>query len=88
MLESADAYEQYIVDRHVPDLLATGCFERATVLRSDNRFQMRYHAASEADLQRYLDEHAAALRQDALDHFPMGIVAKRSVWRSVGRFEK
>jgi hypothetical protein len=38
-----DAYERYMRDRHIPDLLATGSFAGATMARSSpGRYRIRY----------------------------------------------
>ncbi|RQM20351.1 hypothetical protein B5M09_010642 [Aphanomyces astaci] len=66
-------------------MLDTGCFIKAEfeqceppVLRS------RYLLASPRDLDRYVAEHAEAMRSDFQVHFPNGIiVCERSTWRTV-----
>lgn len=79
-----DAFERYMVEQHVPDLLATGCFTGARVCRdSGNRLRMSYEAPDQASLQRYLDHHAPALRADVAAHFPAGITLVRAEWSMV-----
>ncbi len=74
-------YEVYMRDRHIPDLLLTGLFTGARMLRSDDgRFSMRYELADQEALDRYLSTHAARLRADALAHFPEGVVLERATW--------
>jgi hypothetical protein len=56
-----------------PDIVATGCFRRIRFERaSSSRFRTRYEAGTEADLERYLHEHAPRLRTDFQAHFPAG----------------
>jgi Domain of unknown function (DUF4286) len=82
-----EAYERYMRRHHIPDLLATGCFHAAELARAaPGRYRMRYEAASQADLDRYLDEHAARLREEFVSHFPRGVTAAREVWVAIQRW--
>ena len=84
----ADAYERYMRETHIPDLLATGCFVAASLARSaPGRFRIRYEARSRADLDRYLSTHAAALRADFTAHFPEGVSVAREEWETLARWE-
>lgn len=84
--ERAAAYERYMRERHVPDLLATGCFVGASIARAEAgdegaaRYRIRYEAPHAAALARYLAEHAARLRADFAAHFPEGVTIERTVW--------
>jgi uncharacterized protein DUF4286 len=76
-----EAYERYMRQIHIPDLLATGCFRGASLTRAaTGRYRVRYEAPSEADLERYLAVHATRLREDFASHFPEGVTASREVW--------
>jgi hypothetical protein len=76
-----EAYERYMRQVHIPDLLATGCFHAAALTRSAvGRYRVRYEAPTEADLERYLATHATRLREDFASHFPEGVTATREVW--------
>jgi Domain of unknown function (DUF4286) len=79
-----DAYERYMREEHIPDLLATGCFHRASLTRSEpGRYRVRYESATQSDLDRYLATHAARLRDDFASHFPQGISVSREVWVAI-----
>ena len=81
------AYEEYMRTRHVPDLLATGCFVAASFSRGEgHRYRMRYEAPDEAALRRYLDEHAAALREHVHAWFPEGVRLTRETWEVLQRW--
>jgi hypothetical protein len=83
-----EAYERYMRETHIPDLLATGCFQGAVFTRSEpGRYRIRYQAASEADLERYLSAHAARLREDFTSHFPKGVTVSREVWVTIQSWE-
>jgi hypothetical protein len=75
------AYERYMRERHIPDLLATGAFSGASFGRSTpGRYRMRYEAWSRGDLDRYLAEHAPLLREHVQEVFPEGVTLTREEW--------
>ena len=84
----APGYEHYMRTRHLADLLATGKFVAAELLKSGvGRFRQRYLAQSPADLDDYLNDHAPRLRDDFAKHFPTGVTISREVWQLVERQE-
>lgn len=73
-------WEKYLPE-HVLDILATGCFKTGTIERNEaGQYRCRYVAASHGELDRYLSDHATALRAEALKRFPEGVEATRAVW--------
>jgi hypothetical protein len=79
--ELADQFIAYMLVRHIPDLLATGCFVGAEFAQAgEHKFRQRYLAVSREDLDRYLAEHAVRLREDFARHFPSGTALTREVW--------
>ena len=79
--ELVDQFVAFMLIRHIPDLLATGCFIGAELAQAgDTRFRQRYLALSREDLDRYLAEHAVRLREDFARHFPDGTAQTRDVW--------
>jgi hypothetical protein len=84
----AEAYERYM-RQHIPDVLATGCFQSADFASaSPGRYRMRYEASTAEDLERYLATHAARLREDAASRFPEGVVLSREVWTAIQRWSR
>lgn len=80
---TAERYERYMRDRHLRDVLASGCFVEAVLERAGGgKYRARYVAASQADVDRYLNEHTAVLRADFAKHFPVGVQLSREVWTS------
>jgi hypothetical protein len=80
-----DAIERYMVEKHIGDVFATGCFLDAQFEQSaPDVYRSRYTVAIQEELDRYLNEHAARLRADFLRHFPGGMRITRSVWVVVG----
>jgi Domain of unknown function (DUF4286) len=73
-------YEQYMREKHIPEVLATGCFLSAAFARSSpDRYRASYMARTQADLDRYLEHHTAAMRSDFAAHFPEGVSLSREV---------
>jgi hypothetical protein len=84
----AETYERYMREQHIPDVLASGCFQSADLASAGpGRYRMRYEASTDDDLERYLATHAARLRQDAASHFPEGVALSREVWIVIQRWE-
>ncbi len=76
-----DAFERYFIAKHIPEILATGCFLDIRFDRADSgAFRTVYHAAVRADLDRYLTEHTARFRADLGRDFPEGITPSRENW--------
>ena len=76
-----DKYEEYMITKHLADVLASGCFAEAVLERaSPGKYRARYLAQTEADLERYLSEHTASKRADFAKHFPVGVQLSREVW--------
>lgn len=85
--DRAARYEAYMRGRHIPDLLATGCFAGASLFRSaPGRYRIRYEAHDDAALERYLAGHAPRLRAHFEAEFPDGITLSREVWTVLERW--
>jgi hypothetical protein len=77
----ADALEHHMRRVHIPMIVATGCFWRVHFARaSSGRFRTSYEAASMSALDRYLRDHAPALRAEFSAEFPAGVTVTREVW--------
>jgi len=76
----ASALERYMIDTHLADVFATGCFVDAHFERSDTAWRTRYTVASQEDFDRYVAEHAPRMREDFAAHFPTGLRLARAVW--------
>jgi hypothetical protein len=80
--------EEYMSRRHIPQIFATGCFRR---IRFDGaspaRFRTCYQAESQADLDRYLREHAPRLRAEFQADFPTGVTLTRETWTERAMWE-
>ena len=77
----AVSVERHMRNRHIPAIFATGCFRRITFCQaSEARFRTSYEAGSQADLDRYLREHASAFRAEFQAEFPSGVALTRETW--------
>jgi hypothetical protein len=77
----AQTVEKYLRNRHIPEILATGCFRQIRFDRaSPARFRTAYQADSQADLDRYLRDHAPRFRAEFQSDFPKGLTVTREVW--------
>ena len=82
----AAALEMYMLEKHLDDVLASGCFVEGRFERgADGAYRTRYAIARQEDLDRYLAEHAPALRADFQEHFPDGLRISRAVWQELRR---
>ena len=77
----AGALEEYMRQSHIPGIFTTGCFRQIRFsLASPNRFRTSYQADRQADLDRYLKEHAPRLRAEFQARFPEGVTLTRETW--------
>jgi hypothetical protein len=80
-------YELFMRERHIPDVLATGLFTGARFSRSDEgRYQATYQLAGRAELEKYVEVHAARLQADFAAHFPEGVELSRASWTTLHRW--
>jgi len=82
--ELRERFEAYFLTKHIPEILATGCFLEIRFDRADSgAFRTVYHAATRADLDRYLTEHTARFRADLARDFPEGLTPSREIWTEI-----
>lgn len=76
-----EQYEDYMQNRHIPDLLATGYFNGAKFTRAaSGYYRVQYEADNAQSLAQYLKNEAEHLRADFAAHFPSGITVARENW--------
>ncbi len=85
--EHAERLDNYMLDKHIAEVVATDCFDSATYFRDGDRRKTVYEAPDQASLDLYLEQFAAKLRDDFAEHFPTGVTPSRDVWAAVCRFE-
>ena len=86
----AENWLQWIRNKHIPEMIATGCFQQALILQltdvdeSDGpTFAVQYQADSRAHFNRYLELHADDLRKRAVDRWGDRVLSFRTVLRVV-----
>ena len=85
----APGLEDYMRNKHIPEILATGCFQEIRFERAaEGRFRTSYLAATPADLERYLSLHTAAFRASLISYFPQGVTAIRETWTELESWAK
>jgi len=73
--------EEHMRGSHIPEIFATGCFRRIRFARAmPDKFRTSYEADSQAELDRYLQDHAPRLRAEFSAEFPTGVRLEREVW--------
>jgi len=82
-------YPQWLVwlkEEHIPDVIATGCFTRATILQlletDDSEgptYAIQYFAESKALYNQYIEKYAPEMRQRSFDKWGNRFIAFRSV---------
>ena len=76
------AFEAFMRETHIDDVLATGCFVAAHFEDMPaGTYRTTYVAGSQQDLDRYLEQHAQRLRAHVAERFPSGVTFTREVWR-------
>ena len=75
---------------HIPDVLATGCFTKANILRlldiDDSEgptYAVQYYAETKADYDQYIDQFAPALKQETITKWGEQMIAFRSLMQLV-----
>jgi hypothetical protein len=86
----ADAWLHWMKEQHIPDVINTGCFEKATILRlievddgDGPTYAIQYQAVSKADYDRYIKKFADAMRKKMTDKWGDQFVTFRSVLQVV-----
>jgi len=77
---------QWLKEEHIPEMIATGCFEDATVLQlididqTDGlTYAVQYHAQSKEQYHLYLQQHAGAIRKKVTEKWGTRIISFRTV---------
>ncbi len=86
----AEAWLRWLKEEHIPDIISTGCFTHASILRlieTDDTegpsYAVQYFAESKALYNAYIENHSAAMRQKAIDKWGGKFIAFRSALQVV-----
>ena len=84
--EIANAWLKWMKEEHIPEIVHTGCFDKATIFRlievddaDGPTYAVQYHAGSKADYDRYIETFAQSMRKKATDQWGDRFIAFRSV---------
>ncbi|RZJ73448.1 MAG: DUF4286 family protein [Flavobacterium sp.] len=85
-----ETWLQWLIEEHIPEVIATGCFTHATPTRlleiDDSEgptYAIQYHAESKAMYNLYIEKYAGLLRQKSFDKWGNQFIAFRSVMQIV-----
>ncbi len=80
----------WLKQEHIPDVLGTGCFSKATILHlleTDDEggptYAIQYLAESMDDYKRYIDDFAGIMRQRSFDRWGDKFIAFRTIMEVV-----
>ena len=81
---------QWLKEEHIPEVIQTGCFTYATILRllevddtEGPTYAIQYFAESKGLYNNYIEKHAPTMRQKSFDKWGNQFIAFRSVMQVV-----
>lgn len=81
---------QWLKEEHIPDVINTGCFTHAVVMRlievddtEGPTYAVQYHAQSKGLYNNYIENHASQMRQKGFDKWGDKFIAFRTVMQVV-----
>ena len=85
-----DAWVQWMLNEHMPEMIETGCFTDSKLLRlleidekDGPSYAAQYFANSKSDYNRYIENHSTTVRQKYFDTWGDRFVAFRSLMQIV-----
>nr|WP_314861619.1 DUF4286 family protein [uncultured Undibacterium sp.] len=83
-IDLSEQFERYMREKHIPEILATKCFEEIRFDKvNPGHYRTCYQASSTANYERYINEFASAMRADFMAHFPEDCVPSRLVYETL-----
>ncbi len=86
----AEEWLQWLQQIHIPEVLATGCFENATVLRlmetgdtEGPTYAVQYLAPSKSAYNQYIEKYSPDMRQRSFDRWGNQFIAFRTLMQVV-----
>lgn len=81
---------QWLKDEHIPDIIQTGCFTHAVILKlmevdesEGPTYAVQYHAVSKSLYNNYIDKYSGEMRQKSFNKWGNKFIAFRSVMQVV-----
>ena len=85
-----DEWLDWLINEHIPEVTATGCFTNATVLQlmetDDSEgptYAIQYETGSKAQYNLYIEKYAPIMRQRSIDKWGDKFIAFRSLLKVV-----
>ncbi|HTL82601.1 MAG TPA: DUF4286 family protein [Bacteroidia bacterium] len=84
-----DEWLQWMKEKHIPDVVNTGCFSSGTIFRllvdeeSGTSYSVQYRAPNRFSIDRYMKEFAAALQKEHKEKYEGKFVAFRTLLEEV-----
>ena len=86
----AETWLQWLLDEHIPDVMATKCFTDYRVVRlievddtDGPTYAIQYNAYAKSDYNRYIEIHAEEMRRRSFEKWGNRFIAFRSVMQVV-----
>ena len=86
----ASAWLHWMRNEHIPEIISTGCFTHATILRLLDQdeedgvtYAIQYHANDRSNYDDYIDHHANTMRKKATEKWRDQFISFRSVMEVV-----
>jgi 3-hydroxyisobutyrate dehydrogenase-like beta-hydroxyacid dehydrogenase len=82
-----EQFEAFVTETHLPDVIRTGCYLHACLERASvGAYRVMHYAVSRDDVERYVAQHAPALRTHFEARFPTGVMLTRTIWEDQARW--
>ena len=88
--EIQEDWLEWLKAEHIPEVIATGCFQKATLLRlmevdesEGPTFAVQYYAESKGAYNQYIEKYANLLRQKSYEKWGDSFIAFRSIMQVV-----
>ncbi|RMG01374.1 MAG: DUF4286 family protein [Acidobacteria bacterium] len=80
----ADRFEDYMLKQHIPDVMATGLFQRYVFSRRGSQTYQVQYFTDHRSLSLYLEKEASRLRADFIRNFPDNVIIERQTLEILG----
>lgn len=89
-LAIANAWVKWLIDEHIPEVIATGCFSGARTLKmidvddsEGETYTVQYTAESKADYNKYIAQFATQMRDKSFEKWGNQFIAFRTVMQVI-----
>jgi hypothetical protein len=86
----AGEWLSWLKNEHIPEMVATGCFTHAVILRlldtDDSEgptYAVQYHVKNKNDYNRYIEQHALLMQKKSFDRWGNHFIAFRTLMQVV-----